>query len=312
MGRGFARSTLTRRIPNAGRGDQRARHEAIGELAPTLFADRQARRGLMPPWANGKNGKEYRATMGNKPIGGIFSVGVEEAYRWKDSVQTRPRSASGSRMGWPTAFGPGSRSSRRAPRPALAPCRRGFLPLAPRKREVSAERNAARPGRHGLLAADRLYYGGARREARWRTTRWAFTRRLSRPASPSRWCTIGCSSGHVGAYRTLILPNIAALSDGQCRQLREFVQRGGSMVATHETSLYDERGRRATTSASPIFSVSRSGGKRGADAELLPRLEDDPRRRGIRSSRPRGRAADHPRHARLDVTPAARVPRTRR
>src|SRR5690606_33372472 len=33
------------------------------------------------------NGKEYRATLGRKPIGGIFSVGVEERYRWKDSVQ---------------------------------------------------------------------------------------------------------------------------------------------------------------------------------------------------------------------------------
>ena len=42
----------------------------------------------MAPWANGKNAKEYRATMGRKPIGGIFSVGVEEAYRWKDSVQS--------------------------------------------------------------------------------------------------------------------------------------------------------------------------------------------------------------------------------
>ena len=26
--------------------------------------------------------------MGRKPIGGIFSVGVEEPYRWKDSVQS--------------------------------------------------------------------------------------------------------------------------------------------------------------------------------------------------------------------------------
>ncbi len=61
--------------------------KTIGELAPTLFADRQARRGLMPPWFNGKNGKEYGATLGRKAIVGIFSVGVEEPYRWKDSVQ---------------------------------------------------------------------------------------------------------------------------------------------------------------------------------------------------------------------------------
>ena len=64
--------------------------KTIGELAPTLFADRQARHGLSAPWANGKNGKEYRATLGNKAIGGIFSVGVEEQYRWKDSVQSGP------------------------------------------------------------------------------------------------------------------------------------------------------------------------------------------------------------------------------
>jgi hypothetical protein len=36
---------------------------------------------------NGKHAKICRATMGEKPICGIFSVGVEEAYRWKDSVQ---------------------------------------------------------------------------------------------------------------------------------------------------------------------------------------------------------------------------------
>ena len=60
----------------------------IGKRAATLFADRQARRGLMAPWANGMTGKEYRSTLGAKPIGGIVSVGVEEPYRWKDSVQS--------------------------------------------------------------------------------------------------------------------------------------------------------------------------------------------------------------------------------
>ncbi|MDP9170621.1 MAG: hypothetical protein M3N54_08395, partial [Acidobacteriota bacterium] len=62
--------------------------KTIGNLAPTLFADRQARHGVMPPWSNGKNGKEYAATLGTKPIAGIVSVGLEEAYRWKDSVQS--------------------------------------------------------------------------------------------------------------------------------------------------------------------------------------------------------------------------------
>ncbi len=48
----------------------------------------------------------------------------------------------------------------------------------------------------------------------------------------------------IDQYRTLILPNIAALSEAQCRQLEGFVERGGGLVATFETSLYDEWGTR--------------------------------------------------------------------
>ena len=77
-------------IPNTGGGatsslDMKTNRRTGADM---LIADRQARRGLAAPWANGKNGKEFRATMGRKPIVGIFSVGVEEPYRWKDSVQS--------------------------------------------------------------------------------------------------------------------------------------------------------------------------------------------------------------------------------
>jgi len=37
-------------------------------------------------------------------------------------------------------------------------------------------------------------------------------------------------------FKTLILPNIAALSNAQCDQLRAFVKSGGSLIATYETS----------------------------------------------------------------------------
>src|SRR5262249_54396281 len=50
-------------IPNAGGAAGLLDMRRVGELAPTLAADRQARRGPTPLWANGKNGKEYRATM---------------------------------------------------------------------------------------------------------------------------------------------------------------------------------------------------------------------------------------------------------
>ncbi len=45
-------------------------------------------------------------------------------------------------------------------------------------------------------------------------------------------------------YRVLILPNAAALSDEQCRAVAAFVEAGGGLLASFETSLYDDRGRR--------------------------------------------------------------------
>jgi hypothetical protein len=65
---------------------------------------------------------------------------------------------------------------------------------------------------------------------------------------------------HIDRFKTLILPNIAALSSRQCDQIRAFVGQGGSVVATYETSLYDEWGvRRNNFGLSSLFGASFSG-----------------------------------------------------
>jgi hypothetical protein len=62
---------------------------------------------------------------------------------------------------------------------------------------------------------------------------------------------------HLDPFKTLILPNLAALSDLQCEQLRAFVRRGGSVVATGETSLSDEMGEwRDDFGLADLFGVS--------------------------------------------------------
>lgn len=43
-------------------------------------------------------------------------------------------------------------------------------------------------------------------------------------------------------FSLLILPNVGALSDAQCTGIRKFVQGGGGLIATGETSRYDEWG----------------------------------------------------------------------
>lgn len=62
-------------------------------------------------------------------------------------------------------------------------------------------------------------------------------------------------------YDALLLPNVALLSDAQCAQLRAFVDAGGSLLATFETGLYDERGaRRADFGLGDLFGIAREPG----------------------------------------------------
>ncbi len=42
-------------------------------------------------------------------------------------------------------------------------------------------------------------------------------------------------------YKTLLLPNIALLSDAECAAIQRFATNGGSVMASFETSLYDDR-----------------------------------------------------------------------
>ncbi len=63
-------------------------------------------------------------------------------------------------------------------------------------------------------------------------------------------------------YAALILPNVALLSDAQCRALESYVDRGGSLLATFETSLYDETGKpRADFALGPLFGISKTGAR---------------------------------------------------
>ena len=77
--------------------------------------------------------------------------------------------------------------------------------------------------------------------------------------------------GHLTAqglskYKTLILPNAACLSDNQIDSIREFVRRGGSVVAEFETGAYDEMGK--PREKNPLLEVFGVGKVRGM---LLPR-----------------------------------------
>src|SRR5579872_6608665 len=232
-------------IPNTGGGALSALDmKTIGELAPTLIADRQARRGLMPPWANGKNGKEYRATLGNKPIVGLFSVGLEEPYRWKDSVQSeaeiRMWVADGIANGlrpWFTKFC-GTLYDRRW-LPVIEDIYRWHHGVEKYMRNVEPLARVALVYSQQTAA----FYGGDEAHAKVEDHILGMYQALIEARIPFEMVHDRLlDPQHVAKFKTLILPNIAALSDAQCEQLRAFVASGGSIVATFETSLYDEWG----------------------------------------------------------------------
>jgi Hypothetical glycosyl hydrolase 6/Beta-galactosidase trimerisation domain/TAT (twin-arginine translocation) pathway signal sequence len=255
-------------IPNTGGGATSSLDmKKIGQLAPTLMADRQARHGLMSSWAIGMNAKEYRATMGGKPIVGIFSVGVEEPYRWKDSVQNADEIrlwvadlvANGMRP-WFTKFGGVLHDER-----WLKPVEDIYRRLAGWEKYLRNERPLARVG--VVYSQQTAWFTGNANRVEDHINGWyqaLIEARIPFELVHDRLL----DTAHVGQFKTLILPNVVALSDDQCRQLQEFVERGGSVIATHETSLCDEWGvRRNNFGLAGLFGVNYGG-------KIEPRMQN--------------------------------------
>jgi hypothetical protein len=236
--------------------------KTAGELATIQFADYQARRGLMPPWANGRRAKEYRSVMGRRPVGGIFSVGLEEPYRWKDSVQSEAEirvwvaegTANGMRP-WVTKFS-GVLHDRR------------WLPMVERiyqwhfthERYLRNEKPLARVA---LLHSEQTatYHPGVAQGDRHEDHVLGMYHALVESRVPFELVHEAfLTPERLAPFKVLILAHAAALSTAQCEAIRGYVSRGGSVVATFASSLFDEfGGRREDFGLADVFGVSYAG-----------------------------------------------------
>ena len=252
-----------RYIANSGGGSMTTLDmKTIAEIAPTLFADRQSRRGLMPPWTNGKNGKEFRATFGRKPIVGIASIGIDDEHRWKDSVTSEPELrlwladgiANGLRP-WVAKFSGHVYDPR-----WLGVVEKVYNWHHRNERFLRNEQNLARVA---MVYSQQTgtYYGGNDKRRKVEDHELGLYQALIEGRIAFEMVHDKLLDGeHVDRYKLLLLPNVAALSDKQCEQLREFVRRGGSLLATFETSLYDELGtRRKDFGLADLFGISFDG-----------------------------------------------------
>lgn len=233
--------------------------KTAGELAPIQFADYQARRGVTPPWANGRRAKEYRSVLGPRPIGGIFSVGLEEPYRWKDSVQSEPEirlwvaegTANGMRP-WVTKFS-GVLYDRR------------WLPIVERIYQWHFDherylRNEAPLARVALLHSEQTathHLGVADGDRPDDHVRGMYHALVEARVPFELVHEAFLTADRLDRFKLLILADTAALSDSQCAAIRAYVDRGGSVVATFASSLYDEAGhRRDDFGLADVFGVS--------------------------------------------------------
>jgi len=75
-------------------------------------------------------------------------------------------------------------------------------------------------------------------------------------------------------YRAILLPNAAYLSDAQCEAIRQYVRGGGSLLATFETSRYNEWGEpRSDFQLADVFAVHAAGEVIGPQGNSYARIE---------------------------------------
>lgn len=248
-----------------------------GQLSDIVFTDHQARSGVTMPWANGKVAKELRASIGMKPLGGIFSPGVEEQYRWKDSAQceaeVRVWVAEGTANGmrpWFTKFS-GMLYDRR------------WLDVVDKIYQVHYKnekylRNTAPLARVGVVFSENTgNYGAEIWQKKSGDHELGMYHTLIEARIPFEMVNDRLlDAEHLKQFKLLVLPNIALLSDKQCGQLHQFVERGGSLIATFETSLYDEKGkRRSDFGLKELFGVSYDNGVEGPMQNSYLRLKQE-------------------------------------
>lgn len=220
-------------------------NKLLGDYAEVLYADYQGRSGLMTPWFNGRTAKELNAVLQGKPVGGIFSTGTCEK-RWKDSVQEPEELrmwiseavANGLRP-WFTKFSMQVFDDRWMP--VVKELYRKYRDWEPYLRDTHSRAEVA------LMFSQQTVkeYAYAQREQLVEKPINGWYQALTEARIPFDMLDshyIGAA--HLSRYKAVVLPNIAVLSDADCETLTQYAENGGAVLATYETSLYDENGKK--------------------------------------------------------------------
>lgn len=251
-----------------------------GEKSDFFFADEQTRSGMIPPWLNARGAKELRASLGMKPLIGIYSVGVIDEHRWTDSMQNsaeiRIWAAEGLAHGKRPCFVKfsGVMYDNRRWNDTIP----GIYDACYKNEKYL--RNTEPVVRVGMMFSEQTekYYGGSPWQKKADDHSTGMYQALVESRIPFDMVNDRLlNEEHLKRFKLLVLPNIAALSDAQCAALKKFVRDGGSVVATFETSLYDEEGKqRKDFGLSELFGVSFDNGVEGPMQNSYLKFKSDP------------------------------------
>jgi len=234
-------------------------------MHPLIAVDRQGRSGATPVWMMGKYAKQVRAYMQNLPVCGLFNVGIEDENRWKDSVQRAPELAAWIHSGVAQGFRPWycKFNARIFDARWVAPVTKAFQWHYANDKYMRNTANLARVAmvnstQSGIFTAGGTAFtagDGVRAAQRVTDSQNGYYQALVEARIPFEMVDDRLMTpDRLNPFRTLVLADVAALSDRQCRQIRDFVKAGGRIVATGETSLYDELGqRRANFGLADLF-----------------------------------------------------------
>jgi hypothetical protein len=267
-------------------------------MHPLIAVDRQGRNGTTPVWMMGKYAKQVRAYMQNLPVCGLFNVGIEDDNRWKDSVQRGPELEAWAHSGIAQGFRPWycKFNARIFDARWVKPVEKIFQWHHANDKYMRNTANLARVAmvnstQSGIFTGGGTAFtagDGVRAAARVTDSVNGYYQALVEARIPFEMVDDRLmTKDRLAPYRVLVLADVAALSDKQCQQIRDFVLGGGRIVATGETSLYDETGKkRANFGLSDLFGCDYVKTENSVkNAYLTPRhphpitrgLEDAPR-----------------------------------
>jgi hypothetical protein len=249
-------------IPNMGPGLRKILDMSqFGERSIYLTADRQGRQFTQPPWMIGMAAKEFHAVLDGKPLGAGFSFGPYGRYRWMDSTHGRPEIAI-----WTVdAIANGIRPSIGKTGARIYDTR--WMPVVERlfgwhHRHERYLRNTESLARIGMVYSQDTFVFASEHYEDHQNGMYQALLEARQPFDMVHANRLDLE--RIRRYRLLVLPNIVVLDDRQCQQLREFVAAGGSILATHETSLRGAEGRqRSDFGLADLFGATRTGATEG-------------------------------------------------